>query len=57
MLCVQQTAIYDAGARFNGKAPVIPPPPPGYLANAAQVAAMQGQPVIILRLLPTLWIQ
>lgn len=42
-----QTAIFDAGARFNGKAPVIPPPPPGYLANAAQVAAMQGQPVIV----------
>lgn len=41
-----QTAIYDAGARFNGKGPVtIPPPPPGYLPNAAQVAAMQGQTV------------
>lgn len=40
-----QTAIFDAGARFNGKAPVIPPPPPGYLPNAAQVAAMQGQSV------------
>lgn len=42
-----QTAIFDAGARFNGKSPVIPPPPPGYLPNAAQVAAMQGQPVIV----------
>ncbi|XP_031641253.1 DAZ-associated protein 2 [Contarinia nasturtii] len=42
-----QTAIFDAGARFNGKAPVIPPPAPGYLPNAAQVAAMQGQPVIV----------
>lgn len=42
---VQQTAIFDAGARFNGKAPVIPPAPPGYLPNAAQVAAMQGQQV------------
>lgn len=41
-----QTALYDAGARFNGKnQQVIPPPPPGYLPNAAQVAAMQGQTV------------
>lgn len=23
----------------------IPPPPPGYLANSAQIAAMQGQTV------------
>ncbi|XP_055311245.1 DAZ-associated protein 2 isoform X1 [Sitodiplosis mosellana] len=43
----QQTAIFDAGARFNGKSPVIPPPPPGYLPNAAQVAAMSGQQVIV----------
>ncbi|XP_055311246.1 DAZ-associated protein 2 isoform X2 [Sitodiplosis mosellana] len=42
-----QTAIFDAGARFNGKSPVIPPPPPGYLPNAAQVAAMSGQQVIV----------
>lgn len=41
-----QTAVFDAGARFNGKGPVnIPPPPPGYMPNAAQVAAMQGQSV------------
>lgn len=46
---LQAAAIFDAGARFNGKAPVIPPPPPGYLPNAAQVAAMQGQAVCVTR--------
>jgi len=35
---------YDAGARFDGiSRPHIPPPPPGVVPNAAQLAAMQGQ--------------
>jgi len=35
---------FDAGARFDGIArPLIPPPPPGVVPNAAQLAAMQGQ--------------
>lgn len=37
---------FDAGARFTG-AVHIPPPPPGHLPNAAQLAVMQGQKVII----------
>lgn len=52
---MQAAAIFDAGARFNGKAPVIPPPPPGYLPNAAQVAAMQGQAVSVTRPSPHLY--
>ena len=45
-------ATFDAGARFGGKGGGtmnIPPPPPGYAPNAAQIAAMKGQPVIILK--------
>lgn len=43
-----QRAIYDDGARFNGKGAgsmTVPPPPPGYAPTPAQIAAMQGQPV------------
>ncbi|XP_037041152.1 DAZ-associated protein 2 [Bradysia coprophila] len=45
-----QKAVFDAGARFNGKGGAsmsVPPPPPGYLPNAAQIAAMQGQTVMM----------
>ncbi|XP_052871052.1 DAZ-associated protein 2 [Anopheles bellator] len=44
-----QGAMYDAGARFgkSGGAPTIPPPPPGIAPNAAQMATMQGQPVVM----------
>ncbi|XP_051961580.1 DAZ-associated protein 2-like [Xyrauchen texanus] len=39
---------YDAGARFGpGTTPSIPPPPPGQLPNAAQMAAMQGANVMM----------
>ncbi|XP_069762521.1 DAZ-associated protein 2 isoform X2 [Narcine bancroftii] len=39
---------YDAGARFGaGASANIPPPPPGCLPNAAQIAAMQGGNVIL----------
>ncbi|KAG1681273.1 hypothetical protein GQR58_011929 [Nymphon striatum] len=39
---------YNAGARFDGIArPVIPPPPPGVAPNAAQIAAMQGNQVVL----------
>ncbi|KAK7093003.1 DAZ-associated protein 2-like isoform X4 [Littorina saxatilis] len=38
--------LFDAGARFGGTAtPNIPPPPPGYSPNVAQMAAMQGHQV------------
>jgi len=48
MSVAPQTAVFDAGARFNGKGPVsIPPPPPGYLPSAAQAAVMQGQTVVV----------
>merc|ERR1711970_567643 len=41
-------AKFDAGARFHKNAPAsIPPPPPGVMPNAAQVAAMQGQSVVM----------
>ncbi|KAL1398212.1 hypothetical protein pipiens_009149 [Culex pipiens pipiens] len=45
-----QGAMYDAGARFGkagGGAATIPPPPPGIAPNAAQIAAMQGQQVVM----------
>lgn len=45
-----QKATYDAGARFGGKGGAsmsIPPPPPGYAPNAAQIAAMKGQTVAV----------
>ncbi|CAM9281152.1 DAZ-associated protein 2 [Lampetra fluviatilis] len=39
---------FDAGARFgNGSMPNVPPPPPGYAPNAAQMASMQGQTVVM----------
>ena len=38
---------FDAGARFSAYAPAsIPPPPPGYAPNQAQMAAAQGQNVV-----------
>lgn len=43
------SGLFDSGARFgpgSGQA-IIPPPPPGYAPNPAQIAAMQGQPVIM----------
>lgn len=41
-------ASYDAGARFDGHGmPVVPPPPPGVAPNAAQLAMMQGNPVVL----------
>ncbi|XP_028850676.1 DAZ-associated protein 2 [Denticeps clupeoides] len=39
---------YDAGARFgHGSSGAVPPPPPGHLPNAAQLAAMQGANVMV----------
>lgn len=40
---------FESGARFGagGGQPIIPPPPPGYAPNAVQIAAMQGQPVVM----------
>lgn len=39
---------YDAGARFDGHGmPVVPPPPPGLSPNAAQLAMMQGNSVVL----------
>uniref|UniRef100_W5MBI6 DAZ-associated protein 2 n=1 Tax=Lepisosteus oculatus TaxID=7918 RepID=W5MBI6_LEPOC len=39
---------YDAGARFGaGSTQSIPPPPPGHLPSAAQLAAMQGTNVVM----------
>ncbi|XP_056304663.1 DAZ-associated protein 2 [Danio aesculapii] len=39
---------FDAGARFGpGTGSSIPPPPPGHLPNAAQMAAMQGANVMM----------
>lgn len=39
--------VFDSGCRFDGIAqPHIPPPPPGVAPNAAQLAMMQGHPVI-----------
>uniref|UniRef100_A0A1L8DBY1 DAZ-associated protein 2 n=1 Tax=Nyssomyia neivai TaxID=330878 RepID=A0A1L8DBY1_9DIPT len=43
-----QVALFDPGARYGGQggsAYSVPPPPPGYAPSAAQLAAMQGQPV------------
>ncbi|KXJ82636.1 DAZ-associated protein 2 isoform X1 [Aedes albopictus] len=44
-----QGAMFDAGARFGKSAgsASIPPPPPGIAPNAAQIAAMQGQQVVM----------
>ncbi|XP_050095948.1 DAZ-associated protein 2 [Anopheles aquasalis] len=44
-----QTAMFDSGARFgkSGGTPTIPPPPPGMGPNAAQLASMQGQQVVV----------
>jgi len=39
---------FDAGARFDGRTPAsIPPPPPGCMPNAAQVATQQGHNVVV----------
>lgn len=39
---------FDAGARFDGIARSgVPPPPPGVMPNAAQLAMMQGQTPIV----------
>ncbi|XP_065294788.1 DAZ-associated protein 2-like isoform X1 [Dermacentor albipictus] len=38
---------FDAGARFTHSEPTIPPPPPGVPPNAAQLAAMQGNAVVV----------
>ncbi|KAH7978426.1 hypothetical protein HPB49_005488 [Dermacentor silvarum] len=38
---------FDAGARFTHSKPTIPPPPPGVPPNAAQLAAMQGNAVVL----------
>ncbi|XP_077993642.1 uncharacterized protein LOC144447479 isoform X2 [Glandiceps talaboti] len=39
---------FDAGARFGvGSTVNIPPPPPGVAPNAAQMASMQGQNVVV----------
>ena len=41
-------ATFDAGARFSATSPPsIPPPPPGVAPTPAQLAAMQGQQVVI----------
>ncbi|XP_054710374.1 DAZ-associated protein 2-like [Uloborus diversus] len=45
---VPAAATYDASARFDGHAmPVVPPVPPGVAPNAAQLAMMQGNPVVL----------
>ncbi|XP_076366505.1 uncharacterized protein LOC143255152 isoform X3 [Tachypleus tridentatus] len=39
---------YDPGARFDGHAmPVVPPAPPGVAPNAAQLAMMQGNSMML----------
>ncbi|XP_064644800.1 DAZ-associated protein 2-like isoform X2 [Lineus longissimus] len=39
---------FDAGARFGpGQSTNIPPPPPGCMPNAAQMATAQGQNVVV----------
>ncbi|RWS03073.1 DAZ-associated protein-like protein [Dinothrombium tinctorium] len=39
---------FEAGARFDGRVPPrIPPPPPGVMPNAAQMAALQGHNVVL----------
>lgn len=46
----QPSVEFDSGARFKGKGAgsiSVPPPPPGYLPTPAQLAAMQGQPVML----------
>lgn len=40
------TVTFDAGARFTGQVN-IPPPPPGCAPTPEQMAALQGQPVIL----------
>jgi len=45
---VPAAATYDASARFDGHGmPVVPPAPPGVAPNAAQLAMMQGNPVVL----------
>jgi len=39
---------FDSGARFDSRTgPSIPPPPPGVMPNAAQMAASQGHNVVL----------
>ncbi|XP_074653479.1 uncharacterized protein LOC141907658 isoform X2 [Tubulanus polymorphus] len=38
---------FDAGARFDMSGPRIPPPPPGCMPNAAQMAAQSGSNVVV----------
>jgi len=46
-LVVTQDA-FEAGARFNaGATRHVPPPPPGVMPNAAQMAAAQGHQVVV----------
>jgi len=50
-------AMFDAGARFNkaGSTVNVPPPPPGYAPNAAQIASMNGQPVALEKQKGSFW--
>ncbi|XP_055844500.1 DAZ-associated protein 2-like [Episyrphus balteatus] len=42
------TVTFDGGARFTGQGAIsIPPPPPGCAPTPEQLAALQGQPVIL----------
>lgn len=47
----QQTVVlpggFDAGARLDPATASIPPPPPGCIPNAAQLAAANGQKVVV----------
>jgi hypothetical protein len=48
--------VFDSSARFDGHAQVrIPPPPPGVMPNAAQLAQMQGANVVAGQRPPDLW--
>ena len=45
---IAQGGQFDQGARFDGVAQArIPPPPPGVQPTAAQMAASQGQSVVM----------
>lgn len=47
---------FDAGARFdNISQPHIPPPPPGVVPNAAQMAAANGHTVVLSRKPDNFW--
>lgn len=50
------TGTYDAAARFGAGASYnIPPPPPGVVPNAAQMAQMRGQNVLMNQKKSTFW--